>query len=209
MRHGLCRCTDVAQAPHRAGRRGRHGAYPRGRHRSRTRPRRFWATRPRRSAPRATEARHRPRPCRRAPSSAHPDPPPASRWPAPPPAPCRPPPFLASLFLPLLASPAQRFFELFTWAAFLAAAPAFTARPEPRFTDEAAIAVVAAGAGEFPARRADRARAAFVALAGSREAPFLEKKSARKGQPRVVRAKTPLSESCPRVAASVAMPENI
>ena len=55
--------------------------------------------------------------------------------------------------------------------------------------------MVAAGAedGEFPARRADRARAAFVALAGSREAPFLEKKSARKGQPRVVRAKTPLS----------------
>ena len=47
--------------------------------------------------------------------------------------------------------------------------------------------MVAAGAkdGEFPARRADRARAAFVALAGSREAPFLEKKSARKGQPRL------------------------
>ena len=71
------------------------------------------------------------------------------------------------------------------------------------------VAGAGAEGGEFPALRTDRARAAFVAPVGSREAPFLEKKSARKGQPRVVRAKTPLSESCPRVAASKAMPENI
>ena len=41
-----------------------------------------------------------------------------------------------------------------------------------------------------------RARAAFVTLAGSREAAFLEKKSTRKGQPRVVRAKTPVVREC-------------
>ena len=89
---------------------------------------------------------------------------------------------------------------------------AFTAARAAPLADEAAIAVVAgAGAedGEFPALRADRARAAFVALAGSREAPFLEKKSARKGQPRVVRAKTPLSESCPRVVRARPAPENV
>ena len=47
---------------------------------------------------------------------------------------------------------------------------------------KAAIAVVAGGAedGEFPACRADCGRAAFVALAGTHEAPFLAKKSARK-----------------------------
>jgi len=35
------------------------------------------------------------------------------------------------------------FFELFTWAAFLAAAPAFTAARAAPLADEAAVAVVA------------------------------------------------------------------
>ena len=67
---------------------------------------------------------------------------------------------------------------------------------------------MAAGAedGEFPARRADRAQPAFVALAGSRAAPFLEKKSARKGQARIVRANNPVVREC---CPSVAVPENI
>ncbi len=120
---------DVAQAPHRAGAADATApilaveivaARARAVSGRRVRAAQLLERRERVVVPARVAERHR----ERAPRSA--------AGVAPPPAPCRPPPFLASLFLPLLASPAQRFFELFTWAAFLAAAPAFTARPEPR-----------------------------------------------------------------------------